>query len=155
MSTEVRIQLRRDSANNWQGANPVLAEGEMGIETDTRKFKFGDGKTAWKKLPYASYEPDTPIPTKLSQLDNDCDFITLSDVEAAGFIKSSALADYALKSELPTKTSELENDSTFVTVEKMQEKTGNLEDLLTEDKSTLVAAINELLERVSALEESQ
>ena len=48
----VQIQLRNDTAANWTSANPVLAQGEMGIETDTRKFKFGDGVTAWNSLAY-------------------------------------------------------------------------------------------------------
>jgi len=50
----VIIQSRRDSSADWTSANPILAEGELGFETDTRKFKFGDGSTAWQSLPYAS-----------------------------------------------------------------------------------------------------
>lgn len=46
------IQLRRDTAANWVTANPVLADGEIGIETDTRKRKCGDGTTAWNSLSY-------------------------------------------------------------------------------------------------------
>src|ERR1035437_4592527 len=48
----VRIQLRRDTAANWTADNPVLAQTETGVETDTSKFKFGDGTTAWTSLPY-------------------------------------------------------------------------------------------------------
>ena len=47
------IQLRRDTASNWSTVNPILAEGEVGIETDTRKQKFGDGSTAWNSLAYS------------------------------------------------------------------------------------------------------
>jgi hypothetical protein len=50
----VQIQLRRGSAATWTSQNPILAEGEAGIEIDTRKFKFGDGATHWASLPYAS-----------------------------------------------------------------------------------------------------
>lgn len=46
------IQLRHDTAANWTSVNPILLEGEVGIETDTRKQKFGDGSTAWNSLPY-------------------------------------------------------------------------------------------------------
>ena len=46
------IQFRRDTAANWAGVNPVLAQGEAGVETDTRKAKLGDGVTAWASLPY-------------------------------------------------------------------------------------------------------
>lgn len=50
------IKLRRGTAAEWTTANPILAAGEMGIETDTRKFKFGDGTTPWNTLAYASTE---------------------------------------------------------------------------------------------------
>jgi len=47
-----RIQIRRDSSTNWSNINPVLAEGELGYETDTHKLKVGDGQTHWLDLPY-------------------------------------------------------------------------------------------------------
>ena len=50
----VQIQLRRDTASNWTSANPTLAAGEMAIETDTDKYKIGDGSTAWTSLSYSS-----------------------------------------------------------------------------------------------------
>lgn len=46
------IQLRRDTAANWTSVNPVLHQGEIGFETDTYKFKIGDGSTAWSSLAY-------------------------------------------------------------------------------------------------------
>jgi hypothetical protein len=49
-----RIKLRRDSAANWATNNPILALGEPGLETDTRKIKYGDGITHWSSLPYAA-----------------------------------------------------------------------------------------------------
>jgi hypothetical protein len=48
----VQIQFRRGTASAWTSANPTLAEGEMGIETDTDQFKIGDGLTAWTSLSY-------------------------------------------------------------------------------------------------------
>ena len=46
------IQIRRDTAANWTSANPILAQGELGAETDTSKIKIGDGSTAWSSLAY-------------------------------------------------------------------------------------------------------
>jgi hypothetical protein len=46
------IQIRRDTAANWTSANPTLAQGELGLETNTDKFKVGDGSTAWTSLGY-------------------------------------------------------------------------------------------------------
>jgi hypothetical protein len=48
-----RIRIRRDTAAAWASANPVLGLGEMGLETDTRKTKFGDGLSAWNSLSYS------------------------------------------------------------------------------------------------------
>ena len=52
----VHIRLRRDTAQNWTNNNPVLKIGEPGLETDTRKLKFGDGTTAWNNLPYSGVD---------------------------------------------------------------------------------------------------
>ena len=46
------ILLRRDTTANWQSENPVLAQGELGVETDTGKAKLGDGSTTWNGLTY-------------------------------------------------------------------------------------------------------
>ena len=49
-----KIQVRRDTAANWRIANPVLSQGEPGLEIDTNKLKYGNGTTLWNDLPYAS-----------------------------------------------------------------------------------------------------
>jgi hypothetical protein len=49
-----KIQLRRGNSTNWTNSNPLLAQGEMGVELDTYKFKIGDGINNWNLLPYAS-----------------------------------------------------------------------------------------------------
>lgn len=48
----VQIQFRRGTASEWTTVNPVLAAGELGLETDTLKIKIGDGATAWNSLDY-------------------------------------------------------------------------------------------------------
>jgi hypothetical protein len=52
----IRFQLRRGTAAEWLAADPLLAEGEPGLETDTGRFKLGDGQRAWSALEYASGE---------------------------------------------------------------------------------------------------
>ena len=47
-----RMQQRRGTAAQWTAANPVLAAGEIGFETDTNKFKMGNGSSAWSALQY-------------------------------------------------------------------------------------------------------
>lgn len=53
-TVKTKILIRNDTADNWADVNPVLSRGEMGVEIDTRKFKFGDNTTAWNNLEYAS-----------------------------------------------------------------------------------------------------
>jgi microcystin-dependent protein len=48
----LKLQLRRDTSANWSASNPVLAEGEIGIDTTLREAKVGDGSTAWSSLAY-------------------------------------------------------------------------------------------------------
>lgn len=52
MSTPAILRHRRDTAANWTSNNPVLEAGQIGYETDTRRFKFGNGSTAWNSLSY-------------------------------------------------------------------------------------------------------
>lgn len=52
MPVNTLLQTRRGSASAWTSANPVLAEGEWGYETDTGKAKVGNGSTAWTSLSY-------------------------------------------------------------------------------------------------------
>jgi hypothetical protein len=56
----VQIQLRRGTAAEWTSANPTLAAGELGLETDTASYKIGNGSTAWTSLDYSSL-PSTAI----------------------------------------------------------------------------------------------
>lgn len=46
------IQIRRGTASGWTSADPTLAAGEAGYETDTGKLKIGDASTAWTSLAY-------------------------------------------------------------------------------------------------------
>lgn len=57
MPVNTIIQLRRDTAANWLVApdtlgRGVLYAGEIGFETDTYRFKIGDGSTSWADLDY-------------------------------------------------------------------------------------------------------
>ena len=51
-----RMQQRRGTAAQWistnSGNGPILNAGEIGYETDTNKFKIGDGTNHWINLDY-------------------------------------------------------------------------------------------------------
>ena len=54
MADDVTLQskflIRRDTEANWQSANPVLEEGELGVATDTFVVKVGNGISTWNQL---------------------------------------------------------------------------------------------------------
>jgi|688.fasta_scaffold25541_2 hypothetical protein len=52
----VRILLRRDTASNWVLNNPILLSGEIGIESDTNKFKIGNG-SRWNSIASYAFKP--------------------------------------------------------------------------------------------------
>ena len=51
-SVRVTLQIRHDTSNDWTTRNPVLAQGEYGLEIDTYLIKVGDGVLDWQHLPY-------------------------------------------------------------------------------------------------------
>ena len=51
-SVKVTLQIRHDEAADWTTRNPILAQGEYGLETDTFLIKVGDGVTDWTHLRY-------------------------------------------------------------------------------------------------------
>ena len=86
-----QIKLRRDSAANWETNNTVvLAEGEIGVDLTSGKFKLGNGTSTWAALSYfqtgaggvSNYNDLTnlpTIPTNTNQLTNGAGFITGTD----------------------------------------------------------------------------
>ena len=64
----VIIKIRRDTAANWNDANPTLVLGEAAYETDTRKLKVGDGIADWDNLNYIYTHEANDIDTKVASL---------------------------------------------------------------------------------------
>lgn len=61
MAVQTLIQIRRGAAATWTSTNSTLSSGEWGYETDTGKYKIGDGITSWNSLAYASVIPSAFI----------------------------------------------------------------------------------------------
>ncbi len=59
--SSVTLQIRHDTAANWTTNNPTLAAGECGVETDTLKFKIGNGSTVWTSLAYQGSSASWPV----------------------------------------------------------------------------------------------
>lgn len=66
------------TASQWSASSVVLLKGEIGFESDTGKFKFGNGVDTYSSLQYA-------VPTQLSQLADDSTHRLLTDTEKATY----------------------------------------------------------------------
>lgn len=81
------------TAAQWSAADSVLLRGEIGVESDTRKFKFGDGTTSWNNLGYAqsgttggSGEAATYEPVEISEYGAIYDLTSLNEVPAGAIV---------------------------------------------------------------------
>ena len=91
-----RMQQRRGTAAQWTAANPVLAAGELGYETDTNEFRIGDGVNTWSSLsPFKNLEDlggsldDYILVTTKGEPDG------VASLDGNGFIPVSQLPDSA------------------------------------------------------------
>lgn len=133
-----RHKQKYDTSTNWSTNNIVLLAGEIGIESDTNKFKVGNGTSAWNELDYAGGSEiplysttgqntdgamtqkavTDAIPTTLADLNEDSSHRTVTDAEKTTWNnKSNFSGDYddlTNKPTIPTLTSQLTNDSNFV-----------------------------------------
>jgi hypothetical protein len=83
-----RIQVRRDTAANWTTNNPTLADGEIGFETNSGKFKIGNGSSAWSALDYFLDGSDLLA------------YLTTASASTTYLTQASASTTYATKVEL-------------------------------------------------------
>ena len=49
---QTKIKHRRDTSANWTANNPILSEGEIGVDITNNRMKVGDGQTSWNNLNY-------------------------------------------------------------------------------------------------------
>lgn len=86
---KTRVKNLGFTADEWSQKNPVLYTGELGIESDTRKFKFGDGVTAWNDLDYAGTDA-SQIQALIDQNEDNTYVVTASeeqeDMDALGTV---------------------------------------------------------------------
>ena len=57
-TVKTKILIRKDTSQNWETNNPILASGEIGFDTTCGKHKIGNGQKTWNQLPYFALETD-------------------------------------------------------------------------------------------------
>lgn len=132
-----RIILRNDTANNWTTNNPVLLKGEIGLETDTGKYKIGNGTSNWQALQYyvnLDQDSKTSLDTLIEMLDDD-NFGKVNDVQVNGTtVVENKVANVSIGvlTTATTAQSEVTSGESFtnnIVLHKVA-KTGNYNDLL-------------------------
>jgi len=96
-----RMQQRRGTSTQWQTANPILNEAEIGFEIDTNQFKIGDGTNHWNDLSY--FVDETALSTSLGDY-VETDLLGVANgvatLNSSGVLESSQLPDI---SDIPTR----------------------------------------------------
>ena len=100
MAVQTRIQVRRGTLAQWNAAaatlgNGILYQGEIGYETDTGRFKIGDGSTAWGSLSYASVLPSSFVAGSGISLSQGSNGSTLTISLSNPNIQVSNITDFA------------------------------------------------------------
>ena len=137
-----RIITRNDTAANWVSNNPILLQGEIGIERVTNKFKVGDGVTDWNSLAYVSNLDGTVSAIEAAfypeSSDYDYDIGTLWVGTVSEVTKIFILADVdgttATWKQLLSPADADMLQSVFAPTALAQEKTGYVDNTLSADK---------------------
>jgi hypothetical protein len=80
-----QLQLRRGNSTTWTSNNPILAQGEIGIELDTSKLKIGDGITEWNSLSYYSTIVDIIAHDDTTGKNDNTEFLHITQLEKNNF----------------------------------------------------------------------
>ena len=96
----ISVQFRRGLDTDWTSGNPSLLAGELGYETNTGKFKIGDGVTHWNDLDYGGGQGDMLKSTYDINNNGIVDaaeglfyFLTLADGEFSGAVDVGVAGD--------------------------------------------------------------
>ena len=130
-SVNTKILLRNDTAANWTTNNPTLAKGQIGVQINTKKFKFGDGTTPWNSLDYGAGASIALATANSDGLLSSSDFSKLAGITAGAqpnvieVVKKNGttltITNKAVDITVPTKTSDITNDSGFITTSDIPE----------------------------------
>lgn len=116
----VRIQLRNDTAANWQNSTVVLLPGEFAVENDTGLFKIGNGTDVFKDLKYANKAGETSqelenLKAQIGEIPEGKTIIQMIEEAAA----SGGTVTWDDIENKPTKVSAFENDANYLTVQSL------------------------------------
>jgi hypothetical protein len=119
-----------DIAANWTAGNRILQAGQFGVETDTGKFKIGDGVTGWNALVYSTYTI-AQITALLSGKQNSLGYTAenAANKDATGGYAGLTLFKINFKNALNTFTSFFTNANAAARTYTFQDRDGTIADL--------------------------
>ena len=88
-----KIQIRRDTANNWSTNNPILAAGEIGFDLTNGKHKIGDGSNNWSSLPYFVLDNEIDVNKTLYGIVDDSGNLTYVAAGGSGYTATGDVSD--------------------------------------------------------------
>lgn len=88
-----KIQIRRDTANNWSTNNPILAAGEIGFDLTNGKHKIGDGSNNWSSLPYFVLDNEIDVNKTLYGIVDDRGNLTYVAAGGSGYTATGNVSD--------------------------------------------------------------
>ena len=145
-----RLRFPAFTAAKWTAANPLLQRGELGVETDTRKIKVGDGITYWNDLEYSRAE--TTWGEVNGDITDQTDLVEFIDDAVAAEAKIRAQADQQLQTNIDNVATDLtahkQDTDNPHNVTKAQVGLGNVDNTSDADKpiSTAQAAALDAVE---------
>ena len=123
----VQLQFRRGTASEWTNANPILAEGELGLELDSNKFKLGNGITRWNSLLYTSTfnitkdtSSDISYPTYVTGLG-----VISAGISTGGFVYKPSVGNLGIGTTNPTSKLWVDGDGKFTGIVTAKEFSGD------------------------------
>jgi len=123
----VQLQFRRGTASEWTNANPILAEGELGLELDSNKFKLGNGNTRWNSLLYTSTfnitkdtSSDIAYPTYVTGLG-----VISAGISTQGLVYKPSLGNIGIATTNPTSKLWVGGDGKFTGIVTAKEFSGD------------------------------
>jgi hypothetical protein len=122
-----KIQLRRDTSENWTSINPTLFSGEIGFETNTGKFKIGNGSSVWSALSYFGGEVD--LSTYLTISSASTTYLTQASASTTYLTQASASTTY-LTQALASNTYQNKNIDIITKSEAYEIASGDENDLI-------------------------
>lgn len=142
VTLETKIVVRNDNSSRWLELDPVLLKGEIGVEIDNNKFKFGNGTNKWSELEYASSQPAVLLPRYPIESDVDYDVGTtwIDTLNKNAFILYSITDGKANWKQLVTENdiAELRQEAMFKSIYATNEKSssGYVDSAIKADKLT-------------------